>query len=107
MFLVLRPVGSVSLGSFVLLERLAVLLASALAVDCWLGGFLDGAVGVMDFAGHFQGFVDDTLVWFLGSGLDLGLSCAGGFRGLVSVVAWCVGWGGLLALVVFQPSSLG
>ena len=33
-FLVLHPVGSVSLGSFVLLERPAVLLASTLAVNC-------------------------------------------------------------------------
>ena len=32
-FLILHPVGSVSLCSFVLLGRLAVLLASALAVD--------------------------------------------------------------------------
>ena len=53
MFLVLHPVGSVSLGSFVLLEHLAVLLASALAVGCWRGGFLGGAVCVVDFAGLF------------------------------------------------------
>ena len=32
--LALRPVGSVSLGLFVLLEHLAMLLTSALAVDC-------------------------------------------------------------------------
>ena len=68
---------------------------------------MGGAIGVVGFAGHFRSFMDDALVWFLGSRLDLGLSCAGGFQGLVSVVAWCVGWGGLLALVVFQRGSLG
>ena len=53
MFLALHPVGSVSLDSFVLLGRLAVLLASALAMGCWLRGFLNRAVGVMDCVGHF------------------------------------------------------
>ena len=33
-FLVLHPVGSVSLGSFVLLEHLAMLLTSTLAINC-------------------------------------------------------------------------
>ena len=67
-----------------------MLLASTLTVDCWLRG-LGRAVCVVDFAKHFQNFVDDTVVWFLNSRLDLGLSCARDFRSLVSVVAWCVG----------------
>ena len=33
-FLALHPVGSVSLNSFVLLEHLAVFLASTLTMDC-------------------------------------------------------------------------
>ena len=60
----------------------------------------------MGFAKHFQNFIDDTLIGFLGSGLDLGLSCAGGFLGLVSAVAWYVAWGRLLALIFFQRGSL-
>ena len=39
----------------------------------------------------FRNFIDDTMVWFLNSGLDLGLSCTWGFRSLISMVAWCVG----------------
>ena len=101
-FLALRPVGSVSLGSFVLLGHLAVLLASTLAVGCWLGGFLGRAIGVVSFAGPFLGFVGDAVVWCLSSGLDLSLSYVMDFRNLGSMVAWCVGWGNLLALVVFQ-----
>ena len=34
MFLALPPVGSVSLGSFVLLEHLVMLLTSAFAINC-------------------------------------------------------------------------
>ena len=69
--------GSVSLDSFVLLGRLAVLLASALAMGCWLRGFLNRAVGVMDCAGHFLNFIDDAMIWCLGSEMDLGISCTG------------------------------
>ena len=54
MFLALHPVGSVSLSLFVLLEHVAVLLASALAVDCWRRCFLGGAAGVVGFAGPVQ-----------------------------------------------------
>ena len=81
--LALRPVGSVSLGLFVLLEHLAMLLASALAVDCKLRGFLGRAVGVVGFARPFLSFVDDAVVLCLDSGLGLGLSCAGTFGALV------------------------
>ena len=62
MFLALHPLESVSLGSFVLLGRLAVLLASALAVGCWLRDFLDRAVGVVDFVKPFLNFIDDTMI---------------------------------------------
>ena len=90
-FLVLHPMESISLNSFVLLGRLAVLLASALAVGCWLGDFLNKAIGVINFAKHFQNFMDDAVVWFLNSRLGLGLSCARDFRGLISMVTWCIG----------------
>ena len=106
MFLVLHPVESMSLNSFVLLGRPAVLLASTLAINCWLRNFLNRAIGIINFAKHFQNFIDDAVVWFLGSKLDLSHSCAKDFRSLISVVAWCIGWRRLLALMVFRRSSL-
>ena len=51
---------------------------------------LKKAVGILISAKHFLGFKDDTVVRCLGYGLDLGLSCARGCRGLGSVVALCV-----------------
>ena len=51
---------------------------------------LKKAVGILNSAKHFLGFKDDTVVRCLGYGLDLGLSCARGCRGLGSVVALCV-----------------
>ena len=38
--------------------------------------------------------------------VDFDLFCARDFRSLVSVVAWCVDWRRLLALIIFQLSSL-
>ena len=61
-FLALHPVGSVSFSSFVLLERLAVLLASTLTVDCRLGNFLDKAISVVNLAKPFLNFKDDAVV---------------------------------------------
>ena len=54
----------------------------------------------------FSGFYGRCCGLISNSKLGLDLSCARGFRSLVSVVAWCVGWGGLLALVVFRRGSL-
>ena len=105
-FLVMHPVGSVSLRSFVLLGRLALLLASVLAVDCWLRDFLDRAIGVVDFLKHFLNFIDDTMIWSLNSKLDLNLSCAKDVLNLNSLVTWCINWRRLLALVIFQLGLL-
>ena len=55
---------------------------------------------------HFQNFIDDTMIWFLNSKLDLNLSCAKDFRNLISMVTWCINWRRLLALIIFQRSSL-
>ena len=74
-FLALHPVKSVLLVSFFLLERLAKLL-TGIAIDCWLGHFLNKAVSFIDFMGPFQTFKDYTVVWCLGSRFDLSLSCA-------------------------------
>ena len=60
--LALHHMESVSLSSFVLLGHLAVLLASTLAVYRWLGGLLSKAVGVIDFARPFLGFLDGAVV---------------------------------------------
>ena len=51
-------------------------------------------------------FIDDTMIWFLNSKLDLNLSCAKDFRNLISMVTWCINWRRLLALIIFQRSRL-
>ena len=68
--------------------------------------FLNKAIGIINFAKHFQNFIDDTMIWFLNSKLDLNLSCAKDFRNLISMVPWCINWRRLLALIIFQRSSL-
>ena len=54
----------------------------------------------------FLNFIDDTMIWFLNSKLDLNLSSAKDFRNLISMVTWCINWRGLLAIIIFQRSSL-
>ena len=105
MFLVLYPMQSISLKSFVLLEHLAMLLTSTLAINCKLRNFLNKAIGIINFAKLFQNFIDDTMIWFLNSKLDLNLSCAKDFRNLISMVTWCINWRRLLVLIIFQHSS--
>ena len=46
--------------------------------------------GIINFAKHFQNFIDDTIIGFLSSKLDLNLSCAKDFRNLISMVTWCI-----------------
>ena len=48
-FLVLHPMGSVSLSSFFLLKHLAVLLASTLVINCLLRNFLNKAISGVGF----------------------------------------------------------
>ena len=62
LFLVLHPMESISLNSFVLLEHLAMLLTSTLAINCYLRNFLNKAIGIINFAKHFQNFIDDTMI---------------------------------------------
>ena len=38
----------------------------------------------------FSNFIDDTVIRFLNSKLDLNLSCAKDFRNLISMVTWCI-----------------
>ena len=62
MFLVLHHMESISLDSFVLLEHLAMLLTSTLAINCYLRNFLNKAISIINFAKHFQNFIDDTMI---------------------------------------------
>ena len=83
-FLALHPVGSGSLNSFVLLEHLAMLLTSTLAV------LLKQGYRYRWLYKSFSKFCGGCCVWFLSSRLGLSLSCARVFWSLISVVAWCV-----------------
>ena len=62
MFLVLHPMESISLNSFVMLEHLAMLLTSTLVINCQLRNFLNKAIGIINFAKLFQNFIDDTMI---------------------------------------------
>ena len=90
MFLALHPMESISPSSFVLLEHLAILLTSTLAINCQLGNFLNTAIGIINFAKPFLNFIDDTMILYLNSKLDLNLSCAMVFRNLNSMVTGCI-----------------
>ena len=62
MFLALHPMESISLSSFVLLEHLAMVLTSTLAINSLLRNFLNKAIGVINFAKPFLNFIDDTMI---------------------------------------------
>ena len=55
---------------------------------------------------YFLNFIDDTMIWYLNSKLDLNLSCAKHFWNLNSMVTWWIKWWRLFALIIFQRSSL-
>ena len=44
---------SIPLNSFFLLEHLAMLLTSTLAINCLLRNFINKAIGITNFANHF------------------------------------------------------
>ena len=46
------------------------------------------------------------MIWYLNSKLDLNLSCAKDFLNLNYMVTWFINWRRLLALIIFQRSSL-
>ena len=45
-----------------LLEHLAILLTSALAINCQLRNFLNKAIGIINFTKPFLNFIDDTMI---------------------------------------------
>ena len=77
-FLALHPMESISLNSFVLLEHLAMLLTSTLAINCLLINFAkmvseydqeipqsqttDNPMAPREKAKHFLNFNDDTMI---------------------------------------------
>ena len=56
MFLALHPMESISLNVFVLLEHLAMLLTSTLALNCKPRNFLNKAICIINFAKPFSKF---------------------------------------------------
>ena len=58
--------------------------------NCSLRNFLNKAIGIINFAKRFLNFIDDNMIGFLNSKLDLNLSCAKDFRNLISMVTWCI-----------------
>ena len=62
MFLALHPMESISLNSFILLEHLAMLLTSSLAMNCLFRNFLNKAIGIINFAKPLLNFIDDTMI---------------------------------------------
>ena len=62
LFLALHPLESISLNSFVLLEHLAMLLTSTLAINCYLRNFLNKAIGIINFAKPFSKFYRQFLI---------------------------------------------
>ena len=67
---------------------------------------LNKAIGIINFAKHFLNFIDDTMIWYLSSKLNLNLFCVKVFWNLNSMMTWCINWRRLLALIIFQRSSL-
>ena len=55
-FLALHPIVPISLNEFVLLEHLAMLLTSTLAINCLLRNFLNKAIRIINFAKLFSKF---------------------------------------------------
>ena len=64
MFLALHPMESISdhISQLVLLEHLAMLLTSTLAINCKLRNFLNKAIGIINFAKPYLNFLDDIMI---------------------------------------------
>ena len=62
MLFAINPMESIYLNSYVLLEHLAMLLTSTLAISCYLRNFLNKATSIINFAKPFLNFIDDTMI---------------------------------------------
>ena len=78
MFLPLHPINFMFFKSSDLLEHLAMLLTSTLAITNLLKN--SKATGIINFAKHFLNFTVDTTIKYLNSILDLDLYCARGYQ---------------------------
>ena len=107
MFLVLHPMESISLNSFVLLEHLAMLLTSTLAINCL-------TQELVLKQGNRYHKLRKTFSKFYRRYYDLVSKFQVGLKSLLrqrlsepeSMVAWCINWRRLLALIISQRSSL-
>ena len=57
-------------------------------MNCQPRNFLNKAIGIINFAKPFLNFIDDTMIWYLHSKLDLNLSCAKDFCNLNYMVTF-------------------
>ena len=78
-FLPWHPMEPIFLNSFVLLEHLAMLLTSPLAITCLLRNFWNKTISVINLQNLFLNCIDDTMIWYLNSKFDINLSCAKDF----------------------------
>ena len=56
--------------SSALLEHLAMLLTSTLAINCSLRNFLNKSIGIINFAKHLLNLIDETMILYLSSKSD-------------------------------------
>ena len=68
--------------------------------------FINKAIGIINFAKPFLNFINDTMISYPNSKLDINLSCAMDFRSLNSMATWCINWKKIVGFNNFQRSSL-
>ena len=51
---------------------------------------LNKAICIINFTKPFLNFIDDTMISYLNTKLDLNLSCVKDFGNLNSIVTWCI-----------------
>ena len=62
MFLAPHAMESLSLKSFVLLQHLAMLLTSTLAINCQLRNFINMAIDIINFPKPFLNCIGNTMI---------------------------------------------
>ena len=58
--------------------------------------------GIISFAKPILNSIDDAMIRYLNSKLDLNLSCAKDFQNMSSMVTWWINWRRLFALIIFS-----
>ena len=73
-----------------------------------LGHFCDSrAISIINFAKPFLNFIDDSMILYLNSKLDLNLSCAKDFRNLNSMVTWCIIFSAQFIEIISHYNKIG